>query len=387
VYVFLIYFKKVPKEEMNKLQIVDLIKLEASLRKKKVDDVKKKIACSLSDVKWESIFNHYNPFDMEETLLGGTGMLFRDNYREILRKIDAIDPNALSSTLKDVMDPTRISRREGAAGCAWHKTIHEMKMDFEKQGVVTDDMKLKYERANEEIRRQEEDKETLILIDINIDGAQLFKNSSAPQAVPILGCIYSIGGYVVPLDQSKPFILGVSHGQGKAPVTAFMYHFLKDVYRLSIHRLEKGYDGRKLKVRIRCFICDSLMRYYIFGTCPHQGLYPCTRCHVRGEHDEEGKGMYYVDSDAEHRWDHLWKFYKDSEHPADEDKKGLRRHKCGVEGSELENRPISIAVTDPMHCLDGNAAADAIRWPLGHNDADARPKYLSTVRIIRCIFA
>jgi hypothetical protein len=345
--------------------------------------IKKKIASSLSDVKWESVFNKYIPFNLEDSLLGGAGMLFPDSHRQILRRIDAIDPTVLSSALKDVMDPSRIGKRESAAGVAWHNKIDEMKNEFDKHKTVTDDMKRRLDRMNQELAIQEEDKETLILIDINIDGVQIFKNSAANQAVPILGCVYSIGGYVVPLDQSRPFVVGVSHGQGKAPVKAFMYHFLKDVYRLSIKR-EKGYDGRKLKVRIRCIICDSPMRYYIFGTCSHSGTYPCTRCHVRGEHDETGKGMYYVDSECELRWDHLWEEYLRSEHPADEDNKGLRRHACGLKGSELEERPISIGVVDPMHCLDGNAAADAIRWPLGMNDAEARPAHLSTVSIFFC---
>jgi hypothetical protein len=54
----------------------------------------------------------------------------------------------------------------------------------------------------------------LFLIDVNIDGVQVFKNSVKSQAVPILGRVHSIDGIQIPNGRSPPFIIGMYHGSG-----------------------------------------------------------------------------------------------------------------------------------------------------------------------------
>jgi hypothetical protein len=161
-----------------------------------------------------------------------------------------------------------------------------------------------------------------------------------------------------------------------------MHHFLEDIKRLSAREIRKGFGGRKLRVQLRCFILDSIMRYYVFGTCSHSGYFPCIRCHVRGEkyvdpEDQSKSGMYFPVVDAEPRADEHWPEYKNPEDPSDKDKRRLRLHECPLDGTELEERATTIGVIDPMHCFDGNAASDAISWTMGYKEKSDRKKKLS----------
>lgn len=52
------------------------------------------------------------------------------------------------------------------------------------------------------------------VIDINIDGVQLFKNSTRGQAYPILARIHSVGGVIIPIVKAPPFVIGVYEGAG-----------------------------------------------------------------------------------------------------------------------------------------------------------------------------
>lgn len=58
----------------------------------------------------------------------------------------------------------------------------------------------------------------VFLIDVNIDGVQLFKNSVKSQAYPILGRVHSIDGVTIPIHRSPPFLIGMFHGAGKEEV-------------------------------------------------------------------------------------------------------------------------------------------------------------------------
>lgn len=51
-------------------------------------------------------------------------------------------------------------------------------------------------------------------IDVNIDQIQLFENTTAGSAIPILGRIHSIGKFKIPIRRSLPFLIGMYHGPG-----------------------------------------------------------------------------------------------------------------------------------------------------------------------------
>lgn len=51
-------------------------------------------------------------------------------------------------------------------------------------------------------------------IDINIDGVQLFKNSTMAQGYPILGRVHSVNATKIPIKKARPFVVGVYQGPG-----------------------------------------------------------------------------------------------------------------------------------------------------------------------------
>jgi hypothetical protein len=138
--------------------------------------------------------------------------------------------------------------------------------------------------ARTEERRQQ--KEVVFVIDVNIDGVQLFKNFNCAQAYPILGRVYSVGSKKIPIKKSPPFLIGMYHGPGgsggtKMPLDAFLYDFLDELKRLDPGS-PKG--NQKCAVALRLMICDAPMRATLKGTVGHTGYWACERCRVRYVH-------------------------------------------------------------------------------------------------------
>lgn len=69
------------------------------------------------------------------------------------------------------------------------------------------------------------------VIEINIDGVQLFKNSEQAELFPKLAIIQSIRkvGKETILKSSTPILLGYHHGQGKPNVKKFLAPLLADL--------------------------------------------------------------------------------------------------------------------------------------------------------------
>lgn len=124
-------------------------------------------------------------------------------------------------------------------------------------------------------------KQTHILYDINIDGFQLFKNSTQGQAYPILGRIVQIGKVKIPISRSPPFIVGVYHGSGSLPLDAFLHDFVSEVRHLSPDVPDKGDKPRICTARLRAVICDAPMRVLLKGIISFSGYYSCERCLIK----------------------------------------------------------------------------------------------------------
>jgi hypothetical protein len=208
IYYFL--FLKVKNNNLPKLDIKDLFELEGKLKGVNPELIRKDFGKNTQSTEWKSLVQRYIHFGTEEGLLGGPGLLCPDNHMQILRKIDAIDPKALSSDIKDIMDPGRIARRKSRLGLANLIRVGSSRTTINESSCAVSEIDNEDEEGSSE--------ETLFVIDVNIDGVQIFKNSPVGEVIPILATIYSIAGYVIPLDQSKPYIIGVAHGNGKGEI-------------------------------------------------------------------------------------------------------------------------------------------------------------------------
>jgi len=305
---------------------------------------------------FSSFVDRLSNLDFRFAIVLFVGMLFPDDYIRTLRKVDAIDPKALSTTLKDVIDPRRKNARTSKlAEEYFHQTDIRNKISSSDSRELfrppCDDC-----NANISTLQGENNDETLIVIDVNIDGVQIFKCSNMPQVIPILCRVYSIGKYIVPLQEAQPFLCGVYHGNGKPPVEVFIQDFRADLERLDPLK-PKGYEGRKIQVVVRCFICDTPMRTMLKGVAGHNGYYGCERCVQKGEWQH---GMYFPSIMKEPRLDSHWGLYI-GKNPDD---KCHRRTRSVFDNTCVGHRLVSAFVIDPMHTNDGGACPDAIRWSL-----------------------
>ena len=110
---------------------------------------------------------------------------------------------------------------------------------------------------------------------INIDGLPLYKSSGC-QFWPILGLVKG---------QHVPFPFGVFHGtvKPKCP-NVFLHQFVKEAIRLRNNGLE--ICGKKVNVRILCFVCDAPAKSFILGIAGHTSKHACPKCKT--------VGAYYV---------------------------------------------------------------------------------------------
>lgn len=120
-----------------------------------------------------------------------------------------------------------------------------------------------------------------ITYDLNVDGVQIFKNSSQAQAIPILGRIVKIGNIKIPPSRSPPFIIGVFHGTGKPNMHAFLHDYVKEVRRLSRDAPDDPENPRICTARLRAVIADAPMRSELKGIISFSGYYSCERCRIR----------------------------------------------------------------------------------------------------------
>ena len=122
------------------------------------------------------------------------------------------------------------------------------------------------------------------LIDINIDGVQLFKNSEQAELIPILAIIHSVrkAGKETIFKSSTPILLGYYHGQGKPNVKKFLAPLLADLESLHKHNPNAPKD-RQFTVKLRCIRTDAPMRAYLKRIKHHSGFWACERCIQKGE--------------------------------------------------------------------------------------------------------
>lgn len=98
----------------------------------------------------------------------------------------------------------------------------------------------------------------IISLNINVDGLPIFKSSSN-EFWPILCNIFEN-------PKIRPFVVGIYFGKGKPRnVNDFFEDFVHEMNILLEEGLHVQPLEKKVKIKIRCFICDSPARAYIKG--------------------------------------------------------------------------------------------------------------------------
>lgn len=90
---------------------------------------------------------------------------------------------------------------------------------------------------------------------INVDGMSLF-NSTASEVWPIAFAIYG-------MPNVKPMFAAIYYGNGKPPLELFLREFINEMNYL----IQEGIiiKEKKLRVKIKCFVCDTPARAYLKG--------------------------------------------------------------------------------------------------------------------------
>ena len=114
-----------------------------------------------------------------------------------------------------------------------------------------------------------------ILLQINIDGLPLFKNSGT-QFWPILGRVSS------PV-LSEPFIIGLFSGDKKPDdIQAYLEDFINEMTSLQENGLFIEEMNVSFQISISCVICDAPARAYVKQIKNHNGFYGCDKCVQKG---------------------------------------------------------------------------------------------------------
>lgn len=144
-------------------------------------------------------------------------------------KILPDDPRTLLQT------PTNITLQNVGNGFYWHQGL-----EFCLRNCLAGIDKLKY-----------------ISININVDGLPIYK-STKDEFWPILFNIYE-------MPEKQPMVIGIYNGQGKpSNLAEFITPFVQEAKNILVNGIDFG-NGHILKVKIRCFICDSPARAFIKG--------------------------------------------------------------------------------------------------------------------------
>lgn len=92
--------------------------------------------------------------------------------------------------------------------------------------------------------------------------------------------------------------VGVWLGQSITKPTNFV-QFLKPFVNDVLSVLKNGVEvesGKRMTVKLRCFIADAPARSYVLGHFAHNSKVPCSKCKVIGVHLREGVTVYRGDS-------------------------------------------------------------------------------------------
>lgn len=177
------------------------------------------------------------------------------------------------------------------------------------------------------------DKVPYIELIFNVDGMSLF-NSTASEIWPIAFAIHG-------MPQIKPMFAAIFYGTGKPPLELFLEDFIAELREV----LKNGlfFNGKKLHVKFKCFVCDTPARAFLKGT-PYfnAGKSSCIKCTVEGKWDKKGRHMSYPKFDCPLRTDCSFRNKLDEDHH--------------IHNTPLVDLPIDMVedfiIADSLHLFD-----------------------------------
>lgn len=214
----------------------------------------------------------------------------------------------LPKSHKTIQTPRTVNIKEVGQGLMWYKSI---KVNLDE--ILTDD----YLQDNNQI-----------VVDINIDGVQLYK-STDDQFWPILGCLKG---------ERFPFIIGVWYGNSKPDdLEGYLSDFMKEVKNLTTN----GYNfyGKNITFNIGNYILDAPARQFVKGIHNHNSTFGCEKCTIKGERHRNRQVFLY--DNAPLRTD-------ESFHNRDQPKH--HKYNSPLE-RELQHGMVSTFRLDPMHFI------------------------------------
>lgn len=226
---------------------------------------------------------------------------------KLLAGLRVIFPSLPKSYKTILRTPRTINIKKVGQGLMWYKSI---KVNLDE--ILTDD----YLQNNSEI-----------IIDINVDGVQLYK-SADDQFWPILGCLSG---------DKFPFIIGVWYGNSKPDdLEGYLLEFIKEVKGLT----SNGYNfyGEKITVSIGNYILDAPARQFVKGIHNHNSAFCCEKCTVQGARYRNRQ--IFLHDNAPLRTDESFKNREQLEHHKYDSP--LERLQCGM---------VSTFRLDPMHLV------------------------------------
>lgn len=115
-------------------------------------------------------------------------------------------------------------------------------------------------------------KHGIIIVDVNIDGLDLYKSGSGDCFWPILGCLRGL---------RTPFIIAVFFGNGKpSDLKGFLKEFMKEARELQRYGFEVY--GRVYQFELGNFILDAPARAFVKCCIGHNGKAACEKCTIYG---------------------------------------------------------------------------------------------------------
>ncbi|XP_051154440.1 uncharacterized protein LOC127277382 [Leptopilina boulardi] len=145
----------------------------------------------------------------------------------------------------------------------------------------------------------------IIYLDINIDGAPLWKSSSN-EFWPILCRVHYLHDNVYP-----PFPVAIYLGSGKPQdLDLFLDEFIKELNNYQKNGIVL--EGKLYKLRMKSWILDTPARALVKCVKGHAGYFSCERCEVMGERCENR--TIFADTNATNRTDKSFRDQKQSEH-------------------------------------------------------------------------
>lgn len=239
-------------------------------------------------------------------------------------------------------------------------------------------------------------KEPLFLLDLFIDGVQIFKNSSKASCTPILGRVIAIDGVYLPSRRSRPFLISIYHGKGKPSKKSFFSDLCKELrFLYPKTQFDRNKYHRSITVQIRAIIADAIERAWIRGCKQCTGYYSCERCRIKGQYvaktvetgdtDDDGNKITKTTrsgavrflatkkSETQARTDECWDEYLKPE-PGEKNVPGMKHRNDFSPLTEIPGfPPVTGFPLEEMHLVDGGAMPDTVESLLGLNpDADRK---------------